>query len=82
MLSGCPSVRPYECNSAAETARTSVNFDTDDFYENLSKNFRFVEKWSNSLSTFREDLTMLLLPAIANSQKSALLDYNGIWLLE
>jgi hypothetical protein len=25
---------------------------------------------------------MLLLPAIANSQKSALLDYNGIWLLE
>ena len=33
------------------------------------------------LSTFHEDLTMMLLPAISNSHKSVLLECNGIRLL-
>jgi hypothetical protein len=34
------------------------------------------------MSTFHEDLTMFLLPAISNSHKRALLENNGIRLLE
>ena len=80
-----PSVRPYsrqsECVRKALTRRTSVEFDIEDFYENV-KNIQIWLKSDKSIwhLTWRPK-EVLVLPERLNRHKSALFYWNGIAML-